>query len=155
VPRTRSTGTSRRFDQMAPPEHVSQPAALPWRYRPAYVVAGYRRSVPVMTISTWRLPQREPTSRSRQSEMPVRAPYRRACSAGLGSIDNGNPSTTRSTGPRRRCRAYLAGWARISSNRAAFAFSYAGICSNLTLRSGRSHERKSAILGRANEHHAG
>jgi hypothetical protein len=45
----------------------------------------YRRSVPVTTISTCRLPHGEHTSRSRQLGTAISAPYRCACSAGSGS----------------------------------------------------------------------
>ena len=45
----------------------------------------YRRPVPLTTISACRLPQREQTSRSRQSSTGVSAAYRAAISAGSGS----------------------------------------------------------------------
>jgi hypothetical protein len=77
-PSFRSNGGARAHDPI-------DPAAVCWRHRPAYFVAGYRRSVPLTTISTWRLPQREQTSRSRQSSTGVSAPYRAAISARSGS----------------------------------------------------------------------
>ena len=52
---------------------------------PARRLESYRRSVPVTTISTARLPQLEHTSRSRQSRTLVAAPYCRAISIGSGS----------------------------------------------------------------------
>jgi hypothetical protein len=45
----------------------------------------YRRSVPLTTMSTSRLPHAEHTSRSRQLGTAVSAPYRRSRSAGSGS----------------------------------------------------------------------
>ena len=58
-------------------------------------------------------------SRSRQSSTRVSATYPAAISAGSGSLDAGNPCTTRSAGPwpRRRGRASSVGRARISSPR--------------------------------------
>jgi hypothetical protein len=55
------------------------------------------------TISTWRLPRREQTSRSRQSGTVVSAPYRAAISAGSGSTWWRIPGTRRS--PTRRAVA--------------------------------------------------
>jgi hypothetical protein len=45
---------------------------------------GYRRSVPLTTMSTSRPPHCEHTSRSRHSRTSIFAPYRRACSARIG-----------------------------------------------------------------------
>jgi len=55
-------------------------------FRPAAPVGeGYRRSVPVTTISTALHPQAEQTSRSRQSSTDVLSPYLAAISAASGS----------------------------------------------------------------------
>jgi hypothetical protein len=79
----------------------------------ACAVGGYRRSILLTTMSTWRRPHREQTSLSRHSRTVVRAPWWRASSGGI-ELDRRQSQHHTISRPRPRCRASSARRAPIS-----------------------------------------